>query len=161
MLGRKHSIESKIKIGLANSIALKGRHVTDEVKLKISKNNARYWKGKQLELSKNKTSFFYSVSKSEAAFGDLIYKKFGVILEPQFWINNKCFDYKIPYKNIIIECDGSYWHDLPLSIKNDKLKDEIADRNGFKLIRYKINTVADAKRIIEENATEIKQLLQQ
>lgn len=48
---KKLSEETLIKIGLVR----KGKRVTEEVKLKISKNNACFWKGKNMpEESKKK-----------------------------------------------------------------------------------------------------------
>jgi len=128
--GRKHSIESRKKMSEAAKLRLKNGNFTNPI------------------------------SKSEAAFGDGVYQKFKIILESQIWIDGRCFDYKVPNKKILIECDSNYWHSLPESKENDKLKNEIAEKNGFKLIRYKIDTAADAKRIIKENAAEIKKLLQ-
>ncbi len=48
MMGHKISLETRRKIGLANSIALKGRIIPEEVKRKMSKNSAKFWLGKKL-----------------------------------------------------------------------------------------------------------------
>lgn len=48
LMGHKHSVETKQKIGIANSKALKGKKLPQTVRDKISKNNARYWAGKRL-----------------------------------------------------------------------------------------------------------------
>jgi very-short-patch-repair endonuclease len=58
--------------------------------------------------------------------------------EQQFNLGNKfqC-DFFIPKFNLIIECDGDYWHSR-LDMKNrDKSKDGYAKACGYKLIRIK------------------------
>ncbi len=45
------------------------------------------------------------------------------------------YDFKI--NNILIECDGDYWHSLQHNIINDKYKDELAIKNGYLLLRFK------------------------
>ena len=57
----------------------------------------------------------------------------------------KAYDFKIKGKKILIEVDGDYWHGGPACkkhffkldevIKNDAIKDELAEDNGYKLIR--------------------------
>lgn len=56
--------------------------------------------------------------------------------EKQKLINNKFLvDAYIPKFNLIIECDGDYWHSLPNIIKKDKRKNAYLKKCGFKLIR--------------------------
>ena len=45
------------------------------------------------------------------------------------------YDFKL--SNILIECDGDYWHSLPHNIINDKYKDELAKKSGYLLLRFK------------------------
>lgn len=58
----------------------------------------------------------------------------------------KSFDFKIKGKKLFIEVDGDYWHGGPGSVgnyfkgvnevkENDKFKEQLADENGFKVIR--------------------------
>jgi len=45
--------------------------------------------------------------------------------------------------NLIVECDGEYWHSLPITIKRDKHRDACLSKNGFSILRLpekKINT---------------------
>lgn len=67
------------------------------------------------------------------AFAVEIKKVFGVNLKHQYWLGGRVFDFRVPEKNILFECDGSYWHSNDGDVKNDKLKNEIAQRNGFVL----------------------------
>lgn len=58
----------------------------------------------------------------------------------------KSYDFKIKGKPIILEIDGDYWHGGPSINKyckdienakiNDKFKEELANKNGYKLIRF-------------------------
>jgi very-short-patch-repair endonuclease len=48
----------------------------------------------------------------------------------------RLYDFYLPEKNILIECDGDYWHSLPENVENDLFKDELAKKQNFKLIRF-------------------------
>lgn len=54
----------------------------------------------------------------------------------QYKIKRSYFDFFLPSKNILIECDGQYWHSLPEAIIRDKYKDKLAQENGFRLLRF-------------------------
>jgi very-short-patch-repair endonuclease len=175
MRGKHHSISSKLEMNKSH----KGLHHTEEAKLKISINNARYWKGKKRSsdtankiASKNRISWnqrkslmnglsfkYPTVSKSEAVFGDKILQIFNISLQPSFWLDGRCFDYKIPNKNILIECDSTYWHSKPDRVEIDKLKNEIAKKHGYELIRFLINGAEEVDRVIEENKEKIQSIL--
>lgn len=56
---------------------------------------------------------------------------------------NRIYDFLIPSKNLLIECDGNYWHSLPTAIIADEKKNKTAKEFGYKLIRFsetEINT---------------------
>jgi len=64
----------------------------------------------------------------------------------QYRVDNKYYDFYIPETNTLVEVDGIYWHgkdklDTELDAaqirtrKNDKIKNELAKRLGFNLIR--------------------------
>lgn len=61
-------------------------------------------------------------------------------------LEKRQYDFILPDYNILIECDGDFWHCNPLiypnpsefqleRIKIDKLKNNIAERNGYRLLR--------------------------
>ena len=73
-----------------------------------------------------------------------ILKSKNILFEHQYEVEGKLFDFYIPDGNILIEIDGVYWHDrdgtrntlMHQRIKqNDLLKNEIAQKHGFNLIR--------------------------
>jgi very-short-patch-repair endonuclease len=50
-------------------------------------------------------------------------------------IKNRFYDIYIPSMNLLIECDGDYWHSLDRQKPIDELKNELAKFEGYKLIR--------------------------
>jgi very-short-patch-repair endonuclease len=81
---------------------------------------------------------------------------------------NKIYDFYLPEYNILIEVDGDFWHCNPntkfalpecksqeINIINDKLKNEWAYNNGYKLLRFWEtdinNNILEVKRILLEN----------
>ncbi|GJQ43753.1 MAG: hypothetical protein JETCAE03_32510 [Ignavibacteriaceae bacterium] len=82
----------------------------------------------------------------------------------QFFISEnklcKSYDFKIKDKPIIIEVDGDFWHGGPSRknywknvdtvIENDKLKDELAKRRGYEVIRFWESDIKNNIDVIEE-----------
>jgi len=83
---------------------------------------------------------------------------------------NKIFDFYVPKHNILIEVDGDFYHCNPkiyndgpvcktqtINIENDKLKDEWAKANGYKLLRFWEddinNNIKQVKQTLLENLT--------
>jgi len=54
--------------------------------------------------------------------------------EKEFILEGAAFDFKIG--NLLIECDGNYWHNYPKGTKRDLEKNKIAERNGFNILRF-------------------------
>ena len=52
-------------------------------------------------------------------------------------------DFYIPILNLIIECDGDYWHSREDMKRRDKAKDAYAKKCGFELIRIKEHTIKE------------------
>lgn len=82
-----------------------------------------------------------------------------------FILENRQFDFLLKKQNIIIECDGDYWHSNPYfypnptewqkeRIKIDILKNNIAINNGYLILRFWefdiINNFEDVKSIIND-----------
>jgi len=88
-----------------------------------------------------------------------------------YYVNTKnhhfIFDFYIPKYNILIEIDGDFWHCNPkthtnpvcktqeINIKNDQIKSEWAQENGYKLLRFWEddinNNIKQVKQILLEN----------
>jgi len=50
-------------------------------------------------------------------------------------------DFGIPYKKLIIECDGIYWHNRKDTKKKDKAKDIYIQTCGWKILRLNENEI--------------------
>lgn len=79
---------------------------------------------------------------------------------PQYEISGKYYDAYLPDYNVLLELDGSFFHKntykeciYPIqkrNLKNDKYKDFIAEKNGYKLIRIKeLDYVTSIKKLLE------------
>lgn len=68
----------------------------------------------------------------------LVYKYLdilGIAYEKQKKINYYTADIFVESKNLIIECDGNYWHSLKENIIRDKRKNTYLINHGYNLIR--------------------------
>jgi len=67
--------------------------------------------------------------------------KYGFKFKPYFSLKEnkkiRFYDFKLLNTDVLIECDGTYWHSLPDRIKNDKYKNLLAKNNGYNIIRFK------------------------
>lgn len=77
-------------------------------------------------------------------------KKRGIVFIPQYAIDGKFVcDFFIPKYNLVIECDGDYWHANPLiynsnkldtrqinKVRRDKWKDKYLREKGFIIMRF-------------------------
>lgn len=60
----------------------------------------------------------------------------GVDYESQRPIDNRYLvDFFVPSKNLVIECDGEYWHSLAGTRKKDALENAYLKKQGYNLIR--------------------------
>jgi len=63
-------------------------------------------------------------------------KKRNYNFETQFKILTYSTDILLTDYNIIIECDGRYWHDNPKSQERDKQRDIKIEKEGYKILRF-------------------------
>ena len=54
----------------------------------------------------------------------------------QYKIERKYYDFYLPKYQLLIECDGVYWHSLPKARLNDRVKDNLAYFKKYRLIRF-------------------------
>ena len=60
-------------------------------------------------------------------------------------IKNHIADFYIPKYNLIIECDGKYWHSKPKDIKRDRKHNIIMRNGGYYVKRLKGNSILKNK----------------
>jgi very-short-patch-repair endonuclease len=133
--GRKHSVECKQKMS--------------EIKKEYYKKHDVPFKGKTHSVESIKKIF---KRKPMNGLEKLVYDRLnelGIKHHFQFFITEgdvcRIFDFKIKGKNAIIETDGDFWHGNPNTKHhckeinevriNDKFKDEMAARRGYKVYR--------------------------
>ena len=115
-----------------------------------------YWKDPQHRLEQSKRSsenvlnMKFKTSKFELDVIDFLQAN-NIIFKHEFRIStkeyNKVYDFKID-ENILLECDGDFWHCNPIKfpngptykmqhhhINNDIIKNELAKKYNYKLIR--------------------------
>lgn len=57
--------------------------------------------------------------------------------EFQFLIAKKFLcDFGFPAAHLVVECDGTYWHSLPKTIRNDRAKDAYLRKCGYTILRF-------------------------
>ncbi len=70
----------------------------------------------------------------------------GIPFEKQKLIKDKFLvDAFIPSRNLIIECDGEYWHNLDKIKKQDRAKDAYLFTCGFNLLRLKESEIMNGE----------------
>lgn len=100
-----------------------------------------------------------SVSMSELTFGTAIETTFNIELKHSFSLKDRMFDYKVPDKNILIELDGDHWHSTYKQKKNDQYKNELAEKHGYKLLRFRLNSVKEVPELINREYKKLAEVL--
>ncbi len=135
------------KLGVGNNYSL-GKKWTEEQKEKHSelakkKGYGKWMEGKKLS-DKTKTKILiklkaWQLSKEPSSIEKIVYDFLlskGVIFEKQKLINGKFLvDVYIPEFNLVIECDGKYWHSLERVVKKDKAENAYLTKCGYNLLR--------------------------
>lgn len=149
MRGRHHT-EKTIRLMRE---AHKGKHHSEEHKKKNSeahkgKNNSRYGKPGSMK-DKNHTEETKQKLRQHRLLQtfSMIDTSIELKVKKQLENNNIDFihpwnlepyyqcDFYIPNMNLIIECDGDYWHSLPKMIHRDRTKDSYAKNRGYNMLR--------------------------
>lgn len=95
-----------------------------------------------------------TVSNSEKAFLDGLEQAWNIKIERQKEFlterGRRYFDGFVEDGNLLIECDGSYFHSKPDKIENDLFKERVANANGYAVLHFKIDDVKAAKKLLEK-----------
>lgn len=167
--GHTVSVEARKKIGLGNSISLKGKKIPKEViKKRLMTTMLRHGrvggfnKGKSFEDIvgiKKAEEWKRNISKAgnfKNTSIEIIIQNFLKLLEIEFFTQIYIHDIKhayrcdifIPFFNLIIECDGDYWHGNPSlysfeklnqnqkeHIKRDYIRTKELNAAGYRILR--------------------------
>lgn len=80
-----------------------------------------------------------------------VLSELGIVFEPQVLFKYYVADLYLPEHNVIIECDGDYWHSTPAMIAHDKKRDKWFTNHGIGIIRLKeCNIKANARACVEQ-----------
>ena len=147
LTGRRLSEETRAKI----SASLKGnkRRAGPPSKSQIEKQKAWWTPERRQEQARRMRGKICPTSETgpELAVQERL-ERMGVVFEAQAHIDGDPYhtwDFAIPSKRVLIEVDGCYWHGcrrcgfkgLAVNHRNDKAKNTIARRLGWRLIRIK------------------------
>lgn len=147
--GKKHSLKARKKISLnhanikGENNPLFGKHHSKETKKKISKSNT----GKKTSLktrkirSKNRIKWMLTHSgKFIDTDIEIIVKnalnKLKIKYEHPFKVGNHLADFYLPKHNLVIECDGEYWHNMPGRKIRDRKQTKMMRNFGYKVKRF-------------------------
>lgn len=155
------------------SLKLKGVPKSEEHKesLKIAFNAPQYKECKSNALYERiKNQQFSLSSKLEDNFIETFIKPLNIEYVRQYYIKdiNQYCDIYIPSKNLVIECDGSFWHYDPRlfpngavyeyqkrKIERDEIKNEYLHKNGYNLLRFWEIDILKEPELIQEEINKI------
>jgi len=144
--GFRHTEEHKRKIGIANQGKRLGRKHSEEVKIKIKE--ARK---KQIFPTKD-TSIEIKIQNF---LKELNIEFFTHQYMKEIEHGYQC-DILIPSMNLVVECDGDYWHKYPVGNDMDHIRTQELIDKGFKVLRLweheiKVMSVNDFKNKLERD----------
>jgi very-short-patch-repair endonuclease len=93
-------------------------------------------------------TFKQRVSKTATILLDKLEEMLGLKVVREYRIGNKYFDGYIPELKLLIESDGSYWHNVRET--NDLFKEQLAKTAGLILIRVTNDSFADHNTALKE-----------
>lgn len=180
-IGKFHSEESKKQMSETHNRRLaageikrvngmRGRKHTKETidlysLVRKGANNGMFGKKRSAEFKENAREFGIKGCRSQKhaltsielkVMNEL--KRLDIEYISQYRVENFLYDLYISRWNLLIECDGDYWHSLEKAIERDKLKDECAKRNGFKLLRLKEKTIKSYDFDLREYLLEVEMM---
>jgi len=103
--------------------------------------------GKEFEVSKSQVEYYgrrfcsrrcYQLFEGESSIEQLIrieLERHGEEFVQEVGIGPYNVDFFLPRRNLVIECDGSYWHSLIASIIRDRRKNTFLTRQGYRVFR--------------------------
>lgn len=129
--GRKASEEARRKMRLARARSTKkARHTMPHsvhTRAKLRETTLRQYEQGRVGRKSRDTSLELTV-RAVLDVLDIEYRS-------SHRINRFIVDIYVPSRNLIIECDGAYWHSLPRIIGRDVERDAFLRASGYKVLR--------------------------
>lgn len=147
--GKRHSEESIKRVADKN----RGKKRTEEFKNRLSELAILRMQNKSNRLKDTKPEL--ETKK--------ILEKYNIIYQPQKSVGNRLYDFYIFEQNLLIEIDGRFYHgknikdeDLKYDVqkrcrKTDKIKNKLALKNGFRLLRVWCDELYKLENLIKNN----------
>jgi very-short-patch-repair endonuclease len=100
------------------------------------KNNAR--KGALAAIDSVKNKRFHDTKPELEMKSNLEELKIRYIHPFPVWNIEHCYpaDFYLPDDNIIIEVDGKFYHNYPIGLEIDKIRNRELEKTGFKVLRF-------------------------
>lgn len=71
-----------------------------------------------------------------------------------FWV-----DFYIPIYNMVIECDGNYWHKYPLGTEKDRIKTNQLENSGYLVVRFwETEIMNDVQKCVDKVAEMMREM---
>ncbi len=154
------------KIRISNS--LKGQRLSEERKGKIGKANKKFYENNPEALLKLKERRKYLVMPKKDTSIEVKIQNFLKSLGIEFFTHQymkeiehgyQC-DVFIPSMNLVVECDGDYWHRYPTGTEIDHIRTKELIGKGFKVLRLwereiKIMDIDHFNKLINKNRSNI------
>ena len=136
--GKKLSSAHKEKLSLNHARFWKGKNLTLNTKKKLSESHLKYWsklnKDERIERSKNWIKAGMSNPSSLEKIVCKVLDNLNIEYKTQLFIGHWFVDIFILDKNLIIECNGNYWHSLSARIVRDAKLQKYCDENNYKIL---------------------------
>lgn len=146
MTGKKHTGETKRKIGIKSKL----KHIPckKETRIKIGLANKNHIVTKEtrekIKKARAKQIFPIKDTSIEIKIQNFL-KQLGIEFFTHQYIKKIEHSYQcdifIPSLNMIIECDGNYWHKYPVGNNIDHIRTKELTEKGFKVLRLWENKI--------------------
>lgn len=137
MKGKKHTIDSRRKMVESH------KNISEETRIRMSTSQKQYFEKfpeAKMRIKKRRAKQIFPLKDSKPEIKiqnflqklDIIFLKHKYIKEIEH--SYQC-DIFIPSMNLIIECDGNYWHKYPTGREIDNIRTKELIEKGFKVLR--------------------------
>jgi len=131
------SLEWRAKLAATS----KGRRHSKESRDLMTQRQKASWdklsKEERAERAKNWTIAGRTRQKTRIEYTvEMLLTAIGISFEREHRIGTFLADFFIPSKNLIIECDGEYWHSRPGAKERDARRDTWMIERGYKVLRF-------------------------